>query len=308
MKRQVKYVLAIILCIGGIFVFSCTKKEKNAEVTETILEGKTSILVDETLMPIIADQVEIFENSYNAKITLIPESEKESILSLANNKARIIILPRELNKEELKIFKAKKIQPKSTVFATDAIAFIKYKTANDTLIVLNEVVDFLNGKQSSIKGLVFDNPNSSTVNYIKNLAHIKELPENGIYSFKTNNEVIQYVSENKGMIGVVGVNWLFQPSMKMREYVDKVAVLSVKGTTNNEYVYPSQENIATRKYPLARDLYIINCQGYEGLGMGFSSFIAGEKGQRIILKSGLAPIRVPSRIIRTRKQIETNTN
>ena len=39
MKRQIKYVLAIILCIGGIFVFSCTKKEKNAEVTETILEG-----------------------------------------------------------------------------------------------------------------------------------------------------------------------------------------------------------------------------------------------------------------------------
>jgi phosphate transport system substrate-binding protein len=46
---------------------------------------------------------------------------------------------------------------------------------------------------------------------------------------------------------------------------------------------------------LARDLYIINCQGYSGLGMGFASFVAGDIGQRIILKSGLLPIRTPGR-------------
>jgi hypothetical protein len=36
-----------------------------------------------------------------------------------------------------------------------------------------------------------------------------------------------------------------------------------------------QNNIAEGTYPLARDLYIINCQGYSGLGMGFPSFVAG---------------------------------
>jgi phosphate transport system substrate-binding protein len=55
---------------------------------------------------------------------------------------------------------------------------------------------------------------------------------------------------------------------------------------------------------LARVLYSINCQGYNGLGMGFSSFIAGEIGQRILFQSGLAPIREPSRNIRIRNQIE----
>ena len=74
----------------------------------------------------------------------------------------------------------------------------------------------------------------------------------------------------------------------------------------NGYVYPSQENIATRKYPLARVLYIINCQGFEGLGIGFASFISGEIGQRIILKSGLAPVREPSRNISIRNKIESN--
>jgi phosphate transport system substrate-binding protein len=30
------------------------------------------------------------------------------------------------------------------------------------------------------------------------------------------------------------------------------------------------------------------------LGMGFASFVAGDIGQRIILKSGLLPIRTPA--------------
>ena len=72
--------------------FSCSKKDPNAPKSDTILEGKTSILVDETLMPIIEDQVTVFEHTYNSKINLIPQSEKESVLSLAKGKADIIIL------------------------------------------------------------------------------------------------------------------------------------------------------------------------------------------------------------------------
>jgi phosphate transport system substrate-binding protein len=48
---------------------------------------------------------------------------------------------------------------------------------------------------------------------------------------------------------------------------------------------PSQNNIAEGKYPLARDLYIINCQGYSGLN-GVCFICCRDIGQRIILKSG----------------------
>jgi phosphate transport system substrate-binding protein len=157
---------------------------------------------------------------------------------------------------------------------------------------------------SSIKGLVFDNPNSSTVRYMKELSGTKELPSKGIFSFKTNEEVIQFVSENEGMIGVIGVNWLMEPSLKMRPIVDKINILNVKGIGKTDYFAPTQNNLAERKYPLSRDLYIINCQGYSGLGMGFASFIAGEVGQRITLKSGLLPVKMPGRNIKVRKQIE----
>lgn len=301
MKKYFKYyIFAVILVV--VAVFSCKNGNKDAE---TILKGTSKIIVDESLKPIIEDQIAVFENSYDAKINLITQSENECVLSLTKGVADIIVLPRQLTKEEEAIFKQKKIIPRSTQFAKDAIAFIRNKKSNDSLISVDNIVAFLGGKPSSIKGLVFDNPNSSSANFIAKLAGLNSLPDNGVFSFKTNEEVIKYVAENDGMIGVVGVNWLSQPSLELMEVIKNINVLSVKAVNSDKYIYPSQENIATGLYPLARDLYIINCQGYEGLGMGFASFISGEKGQRIILKSGLVPVRIPGRNIKTRNQLET---
>jgi phosphate transport system substrate-binding protein len=298
--KKYSVVLFIAFIAVTAFIISCN----NSNNQETILKGKVAILVDESIQPIVEDVQAVFESKYDATLTLLPKSEKEAILDLANDKAKVIVLSRRLNAEENKLFQQKKIIPRATVFATDAIAFIKNKATNDTIIALSDVIDFMKGKKNAIKGLVFDNPNSSTVRYMDSLAGISEIPKEGVFSFNTNDEVIRYVEKNPGMIGIVGMNWLSQPKPTSQKIVDNLIVLSVKNTNGKEYVYPSQENIATKAYPLARDLFIINCQGYEGLGMGFSSFISGEIGQRIILKSGLAPIRVPSRKIITRSQIE----
>ena len=296
-----------VLFLGFIIVFfACNQTNKQTNNNETILKGSTSILVDETLLPIIEDQVEVFESLYaGSKIKLIAKSEAESVLALSKDTSKIAILSRKLNPEEEKVFEGKKITPRITVFALDAIAFISNKRNKDTLVALQDLVDFMKGElNSNIKGLVFDNPNSSTVRYMNELSGLKEIPSKGIFSFKTNEEVIQFVSENDGMIGIVGVNWLMQPSLKMKPIVDKVNLISVKGIGKTAYYAPTQNNLAEGKYPLARDLYIINCQGYSGLGMGFASFIAGDIGQRIILKSGLLPIKMPGRNIKTRKQLE----
>jgi len=298
--------IPFVFSIGLLIVFiACNQMNKPQNSDETILKGTTSVLVDETLLPIVEDQVEVFESLYEAKITVNAKSEAETVLALSKDTSKIAILSRKLNPDEEKIFASKKIKPRTTIFATDAIAFIANHRNKDTLIVLEEVVNFLKGTANSkIKGLVFDNPNSSTVRYMKELADTKELPSKGIFSFKTNDEVIQFVAENEGMIGVVGVNWLMEPSLKMRPIVDKIAILNVKGIGKTDYFAPTQNNLAELKYPLSRNLYIINCQGYSGLGMGFASFIAGEVGQRITLKSGLLPVKMPGRNIKTRKQIE----
>lgn len=289
--------LSGILLVLVLFVFACQDKNK-----ETIIKGKATLFVDELIFPIVEDQQAVFETEYDAKLKLITKSENEIINSLMNDTVKIAVLPRKLSNNELKAFVAKKINPKMTHFATDAVVFIRNKKSNDTLIALDDVINFMKGNSvNGIKGLVFDNPNSSSVRLISELSGIKITPQKNIYSFNTNNEVIKYVAENDGMIGVVGINWLTQAPLDMQNNVDAVTVLSVKDINKQDYIYPSQDNLAQEKYPLARDLYIINCQGYSGLGMGFASFLGGERGQRIVLKSGLLPVRMPSRKIVIRK-------
>ncbi|MCG9794213.1 PstS family phosphate ABC transporter substrate-binding protein [Flavobacterium algicola] len=292
MKLSLSFSVLFAILLSSLF-FCC---KKNSSENDTILKGGITVIVDETLEPIIADQVEVFESEYNADITVNSKSEMEASLALVKDTSRIIVLSRELNESEIKYFEKLKIKPKTTKIGTDAIAFISNKKNNDTLISLQEVIDFMRGKSTDkIKGLVFDNPNSSTVRYMNELASLKVTPEKGIYSFKTNEEVVEFVSNNEGMVGIVGLNWLYQPTATIESYLKNVNVLSVKGVGKNDYFAPTQNNIAEGTYPLARDLFIINCQGYSGLGMGFASFIAGDVGQRIMLKAGLLPVRVPSR-------------
>lgn len=293
-----------LMCFLLLFVM-CGQKNKNESEKETILKGSLEITVDETIKPIVEDQVAVFEGTYqDAKILIKAKSEAELINDLINQKTKVVVISRKLTPEEIGNFAKAKIKPKETAFGRDAIAFIGNKSNNDTLIALESVIDFMKGKTNSkIKGLVFDNPNSSTVRYIKNVANVKEFLNKDVFSFKTNDEVIKFVAENEGMIGVVGVNWLSQPSPKMLKIVKKINVLSVKGLKDDNYYNPTQNDLAEKKYPLARDLFIINCQGYSGLGMGLSSFFSGDIGQRIVLKSGLLPVRVPGRKLQIRNQI-----
>jgi phosphate transport system substrate-binding protein len=294
-----------IKLVSVFIIFICLQACKYDRNEETILKGNVAITVDETVLPLMQDQADVFQNKYDATIKLIPKSEAETLNDLFNGKTGVAILTRDLSAEEKNNFAQKKIIPKITNFAIDAIAFVGNKSSNDTLIALKDVVDFMKGNaNSSIKGLVFDNPNSSTVSYIMNLAKVKGVPEKGVYSFKSNEEVIKFVAENTGMIGVIGMNWISEPTPNMMKYLDNVNVLSVKGFIGNKFISPTQNNIAEGTYPLARDLYIVNCQGYSGLGMGFASFIAGDVGQRIVLKSGLLPVRVPGRRITIRNEIE----
>lgn len=303
MKNFGRRPYVLVLFISLIF-FGCKKSEGEKE---SILKGTATILVDETLKPLLEDEIAIFQNGYNAKILMEVRSEKELMQAFLRDTSRIVVLSRKLNEKESKYFERLKIKPKTTIIGTDAIAFISNKSSNDSLVALKDVILFMQGKpQTRVKGLVFDNPNSSTVRYMNKLAGIKETPTEGVYSFKFNKDVVKFVSENDGMIGVVGLNWLYQPSPDMTDLIKKINVLSVKGESSAAYVAPTQNNLAEGTYPLARDLYIINCQGYSGLGMGFASFVAGDIGQRIILKAGLLPVRVPPRkvIFKTKSKIE----
>lgn len=292
---------AVIGLSLGLLVYACNNSSKDKS-GQTILKGKAEVYTDESLLPIVEDQVAVFESSYPAKITLVAKSEAEVVNALMSGRSKIAVLSRDLTEAEIAHFTEKKIIPRRTKFATDAIIFINNKGNNDSLISLADVIRFWKGATvPGINGLVFDNLNSGTVRYLDSLAGGSGLPSKGIYSFSNNQEAIQYIAKNRNMVGVVGLNWINQPTSGLD--LSNIRVLSVKAVNGKQYVDPTQNNLAEGIYPLARDLFVVDCQGFSGLGMGFASFIAGERGQRIILKSGLLPMRIPGRKIVIRNQI-----
>tara|TARA_R110002126_G_scaffold278679_2_gene425296 strand:+ start:161 stop:1096 length:936 start_codon:yes stop_codon:yes gene_type:complete len=298
MRKNVLRFGYVLIILGSLVLVNSCKNSNKDDGKETIIKGKTTILVDETFQPLIEDQVAVFQSKYKAEITIQGKSENELVQSLLKDTTRIVVLSRVLSANENKYFEQLKIKPKVTPIGKDAIALISNKGNNDTLVALDDVISFMHGKGvKGLKGLVFDNPNSSTVRYMNQLAGLTSLPVKNVYSFKTNEEVVKFIAENEGMIGFVGLNYLYQPTKTVANNLKNINVLSVKDSKKKDYFAPSQNNLAEGTYPLARDLYIINCQGYSGLGMGFASFVAGDIGQRIILKSGLLPIRTPGRKI-----------
>lgn len=310
MKSPVFKIL-IFIGIVSIGIYACKERGNDPEkLTETVIEGTATVYVDETVQPIVEDQVSVFESQYRAKINLINKSESEIVNALLTDKTKIAVLSRKLTEEEENHFKQKKIIPKITHFASDAVVFVTNKTAQDTLIDLQEVINLLQEKESKIKGLVFENPNSSTVSYMNNLAGVKNGQKKNIYSLNSHKEVLEYVSENPGTIGVIGLNLLVQPFADTKQYTDKITVMSVRNVksqpNNTQYYKPNQFNLGEGLYPLKRPIYMLNYQGMDGLGMGFASFVAGEIGQKIILKSGLLPVRIPSRELNVRKEIINN--
>jgi phosphate transport system substrate-binding protein len=311
--RKFKFIyFALIVSAAALSVlFSCRNDSGSnaSETEETMTAGTATFLVDNTIQPIVEDVIAVYQNMYDrATIKQVNRSEGEIIRALLADSARVAIFSRQLTPEEESYFKKKKISAKVNEFAFDAIALITNRQAKDTVVKLEEIIKVLKGETSAvIPKLVFDNPNSSTVKYLLNLAGVSKLPSQNVYALKNNEDVIKYVHDNNGAVGVIGLNWLMQPPPALTKTVENIRVLGVNNVkadkTGNNYYKPNQSNIGAGLYPLTRKLYVLNYQGKRGLGMGFANYITAPDGQRIILKSGLLPVNIPNRELEVRNEL-----
>jgi phosphate transport system substrate-binding protein len=280
-----------------VFIASCKNGDKTEEVSRT--SGNLSLLVDESFADIIGDQIQVFQTDYpDTKFNIIAANENNILPPFLNDSIRTIVLSRRLTTREEEFYKKKSIAIHYSRFAIDGIALIANKESTDSVITAEEVISIMQGNYKG-KNLVFDNAYSSTLRYFKEMAQVTNLPAKGIYTLKTNDDVIKYVADHKNYIGVLGVNWLLERDDKMTALLAKVKMLgvkNVKGKKGDDAFYkPSQDNLISGIYPFLRNVYIINCEGKEGLGTGFANWLTGSRGQLIVLRSGLGPHKIISR-------------
>jgi phosphate transport system substrate-binding protein len=296
MKKMNKILLFLLISLTTLF-YNCSSDS----YSDTPTTGTLSISVDETFKPFIDSEIDTFEKIYRyADVTVTYKPEGEAFNDLLNDTVKVIIVSRQLNKEELKLFERWEIVPKITKVAYDAVSLIASKELKDSTLTLNELKKLLSGEQiPSLKNvkIVFDNNNSSTINFLMEKTGVTKLSPN-CYALNSNKEVINYVSKEKNSIGVIGVNWISdRDDTTNLSFLKSVKVFEVGVSDTSEFYKPYQAYIAQKYYPLWREVYIISKEAYTGLGTGFTAFVASERGQRIVLKFGLVPATMPFRLV-----------
>ena len=296
------FLSALVLLLGT----SCSDdKQKGKGKKDDILAGELPVMVDETILPLFLEQKEVFESSYyNAKILPQAKSEIQAINGLIKGDAHIAFLSRELTAEENKSFTQRSITPKVYQVASDAIVLVGNRAAADSTIQIQTVLDLLKGIKSNQNTLVFQDANSSVLRYFRELGNIDKVANTYVQLTEQGSAVLEAVADDTQKIGIISFNQYLSLESSFTKK-DKIRILSVLNDKLDtpKYVKPSQASLSTDEYPLKRNIYVLNYQPNLGLGIGFSAFLTGDRGQRIVLKSGLLPATMPGREIIIRDNI-----
>jgi phosphate transport system substrate-binding protein len=301
--------LVVLGVYFSVCLFSCSRQKENKAASERFTSNKSKVVVDEAFRPIVDEELYIFK-ALDSLVhpTVIYTTENDAVNILLADTARVAILSRDLTPAEYKVLNDRTLKPVVNRFAINAIALIVNQASNDTNITVSEIKKLLNGDTKQDKNIVFDNPNSGLVRYLKEFSGNTTFKQKNIYALESNKEVINYVSQHPEAIGITDFSWLNDPDQDYAAAVQKVKIVNVKDdgpkSTSNQYFSPSQNTMALKQYPLTRNLYILNCTGNFGLGKKLESFLESDPGQRIILKSGLLPDLIPSRRINITQKIK----
>jgi phosphate transport system substrate-binding protein len=319
MKKS-RYILTIVpglLLLISLMTFEGCKNKGTTALRETPTSGNIVIGSDESFRPIIDAEIDTFTALYSyAQIRPVYKPENELVAYFLNDSVKVIVSSWAPSEEQRKVLLDIQTVVRTTVVAYDALALVLNKNNADSLLTYQNVKDIFTGvitdwKQINPKSkmgpisIVFDNMHSGNIRYFREKFDLPEKPAPNFFAVKSNPEVIDYVSGSNGAIGIVSVNWISDGddslSLSLLNKI-KTAAVSMPYLDESTFYLPVQGSIYDKTYPFTREVNMNSRESFSGLGSGFVSFVAGEKGQRIILKSGLVPATMPIRIIQTKTE------
>lgn len=312
---------ALVMSTGAV---SCLKYEKKANSSTT---GTTTMVCDASFQNILQQEIDVFEYQYpDAHILARYEPQSVAIDSLMSLNTKTIVIARDLTDQEKRVLRSKKKVVKSAKIAVDAVALIVNKENPIEMLTVGEVADILSGSSRQWNDLepsklgeiavIFDDKGSSLVSYMRDsLLNGGELGPN-VYAQGSVPKVFDAVKKNRNAIGVLGVSWITSDmagadispdslavQMLSDEPVmgatlsDDIKVLKIRRNDEVTAYKPYQQNIFDGTYPLFRQIYMVTTGVSGSLASGFYSFVTGETGQKIIMKTGILPARTRIQVV-----------
>jgi len=308
-----------IIILGLALLASGCRFFKGDPYRSTTVSGSVKIAVDETVRPVLEAEIEMFKAIYGyAEISASYLPENESFERLLNDSVQLIIASRQLRPDEIALIHRRQLYPKQLKVATDAIALIVNSSCTDSMLSMKQVRDILTGKISDWNQLnpkspsqpikvLFDNEKSGIVHFLADSLCKGNFLKKNASAMAYNIDVIEYTASHPGVLGFIGTSWISNKNDSLHlSFHKKIRVMALSKsdipTAENSYK-PYQAYLLDNMYPLTRSVFMINTEPRSGLCTGFVSFVASDKGQRIILKSGILPAVAPTRVVNIRPDI-----
>lgn len=333
MNRRIILTTIFSAVVLSIIAVSCGPIKRGEYV-----EGSVDVYCDDGFKQILEEEIGVFEYTYDNKPQVVPfyVSETEAINRFIEDKAPIIVTTHEISKDQIELIKQKyKKVVRQKSIAVDAVALIVNKDNPLSQLSMEEIGDIINGRTTKwyeIAGtdsarikLVFDNPGSSTVSFLREkfIKDGSKISDHAYAEAVSNNEqVFDIVKKDPRVIGVISVSWLGSDlekaqalSMEDRlkgyknendtinsDLTDQVKVLKVSNPTiDNDYTLeaykPYQAYIATGQYPLFRKVWMASVCPSGSVGHSFFVFVTGFVGQKIIMTTGILPMEMHKRVV-----------
>jgi phosphate transport system substrate-binding protein len=290
MKNSFKIALVFLI---GIMLAGCKKEEKSPSYHK----GDLTIFTDESFQSVTEALADGYMINYpETRIKVETKKEDLGFLELLNGNAKVVVMSRSLNPEEIKTYKDRtdlKFLPAK--FAADAVVFVVPKDSPKESISMDEIS---NGLLSDKKEFIFDGTNSSNLNFVAE--KLKKQPKDLKFSIILGNQkIIEELGKYPDKIGVIGLNTFSRPYDKTSEKLrDMVKVLPVvdKGVSYTA----DHTGLSTMKYPFTRVLYFLANEGNFNIANGFIRFSCTHLGQKIVQKEGLQPYNLYKREVQMR--------
>ena len=262
---------------------------------DTATAGIITIAADSSLQYLLDQEVFVFQNHYKYATILTEYYRGEDAYeALRGDSIRLVVGYREATPSDSAWFLNRKLQPRTNMIGADAMVLICSKMRNDSVCTVSELRKLFTGDSASVarsgQKLIFDHPRSTVARMFLNKIGIRDGKPNGTFALNSIREVIDYVSADTNAIGVIPyISMLSDTSIPG----SGTKVMAVADSSEADAVLPDVKTIGKRTYPLVLGIYILSKEARSGLGTGFTAFITEDKGQRIILRSGLSPAYMP---------------
>ncbi len=284
--------LLILLAAG------CRSGGPDPYTDDTPTAGKILVLADEDCRPVIAKELEIFSTFYRkAEVTVRYLSEADLVKAMLNDSVRCVITTVDPGGDQAVYYHHRKISTPIIPIYKGGIAVIVNQGITLERLDLARLTNILsrgNAPSDSLQPL-FAGTGSGVARLLSDSLNIPDLRGQALADVPA---VVAQVSRNPRSLGLIPFEWISDlDNPEMRALRAQVRIIPIARSSGDRAVLPSQSTLADGSYPLQRTVNMILTEGKSGLGTGFVSFVSNHKGQRIILKLGVAPIIVPPRNI-----------